>query len=253
MALSADERNKKKKQHRGIFTQDNKKRKWDWTARLRYAEDVLEENFRWSPVYPFEEIEPNIFLLTVVSSRLYVAGTIAVLILLISVITFSIIGVNEYIVYPIIALVLFSSQVLSAWDERRYVLDSNAFMYEYYRGKKLVYRGHYHNIYIRLKGQNSGGGDTFYSLVLGGYLVDEESISATTPRLQKLAKLGRRLAGRLQLNYFDSPDTSRCHIIRHRCPHRLDIDLQYIYDPGTRRKRKIPLSDVTDSDDPFYF
>ena len=53
MALSADERNKKKKQHRGIFTQDNKKRKWDWTARLRYAEDVLEENFRWSPVYPF--------------------------------------------------------------------------------------------------------------------------------------------------------------------------------------------------------
>ena len=246
-------KDKHPQQHRGIFSEGNKKKKWDWTTRLRYAEDVLEENMRWNPVYPFEEIEPNIFMLTVVSSRLYVAGTLCVLVFLISVIVFTFSGVNEYIVYPILAFILFFSQAMGAWDERRYVLDTNAFMYEYYRGDDLVYRGHYHNIYIRLKGQNSGGGDTFYCLVLGGYMVDEESISATAPRLLKLAKLGRRLAGRLQLNYFDSPDVSRCHIIRHRCPHRLDIDLPYLFEQTTRRKRKVPLTDVVETDDPVYW
>lgn len=202
----------------GIFSS------WDYSF-LDKAENVLKKNLDINPVYPFEEIEPNIFILNVVSARFTITVTIIIITVVITGIVFGLAGPNEYLLFPILVIFLFSKQALASYEERRYVLDSNELMYEYYRGDKLIYRGHYHNCYIRLKGQNSGGGETYYAVVLNGFNLDEQAISATTVRLKKLAKLGRKLAARLNLNYFDSPDKSHCHVIRHTCPHRFaDIE-----------------------------
>ena len=184
---------------------------------------MLKRNLDNNPVYPFEEIEPNIYVLTVTTSRYYIACGVAILTVFISGLVFGIAGeVNEYIIFPAVVVVLFGGQAYISYKERRYVLDSNELMYEYYRGNQLIYRGHYHNVYIRLKGQSSGGGDTYYTVVLDGFNLNEEAISANSTKLKKLAKLARKLATRLNVNYFDSPDKSRCHVIRHQCPYKFD-------------------------------
>ena len=87
-------------------------------------------------------------------------------------------------------------------------------------GHQLVYRGHLHNLYLRVKGMASGGGETYYNVILGGYMVEPEALTRRSSSKKALAKLARKLAYKLDLNYFDSADKSRSHIVRHRCPYR---------------------------------
>ncbi len=94
-------------------------------------------------------------------------------------------------------------------------------MYEYYKGKKLIYTGHIHNIYIRLKGWKTGGDDIIYNLVLDGFMLDEQVLSGSTVIHNKMARLGRRLAYKLDINFFDFQDKSRGHVVRHRCPYQV--------------------------------
>ena len=193
---------------------------WDYSL-FDKPENVFKFNLDLNPVYPFEEVEYNIFVLTVKSARFTLAATLCAITAACTVLIFVSAGsLNEYVIFPLLVFLGFMCQAIWAWEERTYVLDSNEKMYEFYRGNKLIYRGHYHNIYIRLKGQSSGGGETYYSVVLDGYHVDEEAITSTTTKMKMMAKMGRKLAHRLDINYFDSPDKSRAHVIRHRCPYR---------------------------------
>ena len=127
---------------------------------------------------------------------------------------------DEYIVFSIIVFLSFFSSAAHDWQTRTVTIDSTRGMYEFHRSNKLIYRGHLHNIYIRLKGVNSGSGVTYYLVILSGYQVDEESITSSTMQHDSLAKLGRRLAHKLNLNFFDHQDKSRYHVIRHRCPYK---------------------------------
>lgn len=208
---------------------------------------ILKQNLDRNPIFPFVVIGDNVYALTVQSSKLYMYTFLA---LVTAVVTTSIYGyqenANELLIYPIIIFLGFFRQIVKFWKDRTYVLDSNKKMYEFYRGNKLIYRGHYHNIYIRLIGQNTGNGDVYYNVVLEGYYVDSTTITSAVTFPKKLMKLAKKLAYRLDLNYFDPADRSRGHIIRHRCPYATDILLKKIKSrktsTATMRRMTTPLT-----------
>jgi hypothetical protein len=203
----------------GIFTT------WDWSF-MDKPESRLKKQLQKNPTHPFREIEPNVFVTKLDKS---IKITIGVILSTLTAITSTIIywhigSVNEYIVVPLIIISGFLFTALYHLKEHSCVLDCNNKIYEYYRGDRLVYRGHFHNIYIRLKGQLTGNGQMYYTLIMNGYQLDEEELTSSSPIHDKLAKFGRKLAHRLDLNYFEYNDRSRYHIIRQQCPYRDRLD-----------------------------
>lgn len=90
---------------------------------------------------------------------------------------------------------------------------------QYYTDGKLLYRGHVHNVYIRVKEFRTSG-NSYYRLIVDGYGLDVAHDVTLMPssRPEKFTRLGRRLAANLGINFFDYDDTSTRHVIRHRCP-----------------------------------
>ena len=200
----------------GIFT------KWEFDL-LEKPETLFKRNLDINPTFPFVPLRPGLYALRVTSARWAIGVIFMAITILITVFAFGTSSeIDEFMVFPVLVLLCSFFVTLSYAKAKVFVLDAEAKMYEFYRGNRLIYRGHVHNLYIRLKGQNSGGGDTYYQVVLDGYLVDEEPITGSTTRKDRLAKLARRLSARLNINFFDSTDKSRYHVIRHRCPYATD-------------------------------
>ena len=196
---------------------------WRFKGTFERPDTAFKKSLEKNPVFPFEELDPNVYVLSVRSAHfefslmiicMIIGGTIIV--------NFQIAPVGQMAIFPMMVLVGYVYEVVRNSKHRTYVLDLNTKMYEYYRGKRLVYQGHFHNCYIRLKGQATGGGDTFYNIVLNGYMMEEEEITNAMCEPKRLLKYGRKLAGRLNLNFFEDKDKSRGHDIRHRCPYSLD-------------------------------
>lgn len=198
----------------GIFTT------WNFDF-FEKPEVVLRKRLDGNASHPFVEKASGVFVLTIRPSSFAISAALCVCTVLITAMVYLIRGtVDEYIVFNLIVFFSFFSSAVRDWQARTVVVDSWRAMYEFYKGDRLIYRGHLHNVYIRLKGVSSGGGDTYYSVVLCGYQVDEEPITSSTTQHDRLAKLGRRLAHKLNLNFFDHQDKSRYHVIRHRCPYK---------------------------------
>lgn len=203
----------------GIFTT------WNFSL-IEKAEAVFKRNLDKNPIYPFEEISPNIYKRRRVKSKYFWAGILTmILTVLIAVAMYYDTPLDQFIVLHIMSLVFSIALTLYYKDERTVILNGRDLHYEFYKKDRLIYRGHYHNIYIRLKGEKSGAGEIFFTITLNGYHIEEEHLTSSSRSMEKLRKLGRRLALRLDLNYFDYMDKSRHHIIRHFCPYASNIDL----------------------------
>ena len=194
---------------------------WDLSSFMDKPEVRFKRQLEQNPTHPFREIEPNVFVVRLKSNKVMIGFTIgAATVIITTAIYVSIGSINEYIVFPGIIFYGFLSMAMYHMKRHSCVLDCNNKMYEYYHGDRLVYRGHYHNIYIRLKGQQTGNGEMYYTLIMNGYLLNEEELTSSSPIHNKLAKFGRKLSHRLDLNFFDYTDKSRYHIIRQKCPYR---------------------------------
>lgn len=197
----------------GIFTS------WDLTL-LEKPETILERNLKINPTFPFTTLTGGLYVLRIRTARWMIGVLFGLITTLATVVAYMTTAeLNEFVVFPI--MVFTGCMVMASYHvrERTIVIDKLRKVYEFYRGQRLIYKGHIHNIYIQLKGQNSGGGDVYYSVVIGGFLIDEEPITGSSTKKEKLGRMARRLAAALDINYFDSPDKSRYHIIRHRCPY----------------------------------
>jgi len=123
---------------------------------------------------------------------------------------------NVYVLPPALMLLFLVPALWRHRLVRTYVIDAANGFYEFYISTALVYRGRLRNAYVRLKGIGTGGGETYYCLIFNGYQMEELTITGYTTSLMKLRKLGRRLAMRLNVNYFDVHDLSSHHTILHR-------------------------------------
>ncbi|CAM4581527.1 unnamed protein product, partial [Lepidochelys kempii] len=81
-------------------------------------------------------------------------------------------------------------------------------------------------IYVRLTAQTDAYGKCFYSLIINGYGLEVLALASLSDKYEQMEFLGRRIARKLKLNYFDYLDVSTHHVIRHRPPLERDRDLQ---------------------------
>ena len=179
--------------------------------------------FQKNVSFPFVEVQPKYFVMQTKPTRIIGALMSILLVLITSTIMYSTSeDFYEYFVITVILCVWPIPAVLSSYQMRTYVIDQNDGMYEFYIGEKLIYRGHLHNIYIRLTAVNSGGSTWHYTVVINGYMIEEYPVTPyySSLRREHLARMGRRLAQKLDINFFDCADKSRTHNIRNRCPYR---------------------------------
>ena len=122
---------------------------------------------------------------------------------------------SPYMMLPALVLIFLVPAVWRQRFVRTYVINASQGFYEFYVGNAFIYRGRLRNVYVRLKGTGTGD-DTYYCLIVNGFQLEELHITGHTTNVNKLRKLGRRLALNLSINYFDAHDLSAHHVIRHR-------------------------------------
>ena len=78
-----------------------------------------------------------------------------------------------------------------------------------------------HRIYIRLqKRMDKRNAVSHYYLLFGGVDIEEVRISREDTSILKLREMGKDIANKLNLNYFDHEDKSAHHVIRHSKPQK---------------------------------
>ncbi|CAK8674742.1 unnamed protein product [Clavelina lepadiformis] len=184
------------------------------------AEVKFRRKLKLNSLYPFHE-EKDAFVMEVRNFSLYIGLSI-----------FMIAGIggpiywyrlqkfsNELFDTMFVLLFLWSLRLISYnWQKRRICIEKDGQNYFFYIGNSLQFCGEIHNIYLRLRGQQSSNGHKYYRLVINGFNVEEQEITSMTTNKQVLEKLAKRLAFRLNINYFDSDDISVGHIVRHTNP-----------------------------------
>ncbi|KAG2457824.1 transmembrane protein 249-like [Polypterus senegalus] len=119
----------------------------------------------------------------------------------------------ENVTYFIILFYLSSWLMLNALIRRRLVIDHNSSTYLFYRNNRLIYQGPLNRIFIRLHKEQVGQ-DNIYRLIIDGYKIDYRHLCALSRKCEVLDILGRKMAVRLNINYFYLNDVSTKHLIR---------------------------------------
>merc|ERR1712012_232473 len=127
------------------------------------------------------ERKPGIFVLHANSGRLTAGVTLIALssLLIVFIASMGDDMLYEYVLGPLVMLGYSLGLLLRGSQTRTYIIDSNESMYEFYIGDVLVYRGHVHNIYIRLTAVRSGGSENYYTITLNGFMIDEQNLTGS--------------------------------------------------------------------------
>eukprot|EP01112_Ceratiomyxa_fruticulosa_P023203 TRINITY_DN877_c0_g1_i2.p1 TRINITY_DN877_c0_g1~~TRINITY_DN877_c0_g1_i2.p1 ORF type:complete len:222 (-),score=22.06 TRINITY_DN877_c0_g1_i2:103-768(-) len=179
----------------------------------------LDEN----PYHPFTRLGPKKFYLRMRYRRFYVSLVTSFLSLVL-VALFS--ALKEFSGFQfILSAALFVSSITVTYtykDTREYTLDGENCTYSFKVGKNTSYTGPYHNVYIRLRKRIDSGKARYY-LIFNGYQMDKQVLTGTTRNSPGLRQLGQQLAHALAINYFDEPNVSPHHVLRHDRPHDVKL------------------------------
>uniref|UniRef100_A0A8C3T9A3 Transmembrane protein 249 n=1 Tax=Chelydra serpentina TaxID=8475 RepID=A0A8C3T9A3_CHESE len=116
--------------------------------------------------------------------------------------------------------------LLSSMHKRHLVINHTRGCYQIYIKRRLWEEGPLHQIYVRLTAQTDAYGKRFYSIIINGYGLEVLALASLSDKYEHMEFLGRRIARKLKLNYFDYLDESTRHVIRHRPPLERDEELQ---------------------------
>ncbi|XP_078655615.1 cation channel sperm-associated auxiliary subunit TMEM249-like [Branchiostoma floridae x Branchiostoma belcheri] len=182
-------------------------------------EDFLKKRLTKNPTYPFREVSPNNFAVEIRDWRLQFGYLTAIFGLVTVCSWYFIFGYfDEYFFLVTLSSLVTCLYLIGCFRQpRKLVLNSESLEYLWYKGEELLYHGHYHNVYLRLAGQSTGS-CIYYKLVIRGYKIEGQDLCRATKNKEKLVKFGKRLAAKLNLNFFDYEDSSSNHAIRHYCP-----------------------------------
>ena len=94
-------------------------------------EKLLRLRLSKNPVYPFTEVEPNVYTVSNTPKRHIVACVICAVVLLVTVVVCASTGyVSEFIIIPILILLYFGVQIFTVRGPRTLLVDFNQYLYE---------------------------------------------------------------------------------------------------------------------------
>ncbi|XP_012889304.1 PREDICTED: transmembrane protein 249 [Dipodomys ordii] len=105
--------------------------------------------------------------------------------------------------------------LVSSLPRRRLVLNHTRGMYHFSIHGRTVCQGPMHLVYMRLALSSDAYGRCFFQLVLGGHKLEPLVLVQMSERYEQMEYLGRRMAQKLNINYFDYLATSYRHVVRH--------------------------------------
>nr|XP_042717176.1 transmembrane protein 249 [Chrysemys picta bellii] len=230
-----------------------------WNLTFFDVERSLARRLQQNTHYPFQVQQPNVFVMEYYKDTLWKGALIFLLCVLGGVFYLKSEKVSQdysgFFVYGIlVGFWLF----LSSMHKRHLVINHARGCYQIYIKRRLWEEGPLHQIYVRLMAQTDGTapargegvrrpvppphgtlaphrlppacpaayGKRFYSLIINGHGLEVLTLASLSDQYEHMEFLGRRIARKLKLNYFDYLDVSTRHVIRHRPPLERDEELQ---------------------------
>ncbi|CBY16225.1 unnamed protein product [Oikopleura dioica] len=105
--------------------------------------------------------------------------------------------------------------IIRYWDYRQLAIRKMQNTYEFKIGDTVTHEGDLSDIYIRIEALDGADGKLFYRLILNGYNIEKYILTTMTDKKDDLDKIGRLIARRINLNYFDCNDISSKNVVRH--------------------------------------
>uniref|UniRef100_A0A2K6ULI9 Transmembrane protein 249 n=1 Tax=Saimiri boliviensis boliviensis TaxID=39432 RepID=A0A2K6ULI9_SAIBB len=158
-----------------------------WSLGLFCPERHLARRLKNNSFFPFEQQQPNV-------------------------------QKQETWVFPAYGVAVGLWMVVSSLPRRRLVLNHPRGVYHFSIQGRAVCQGPLHLVYVRLAFSSDAYGRCFFQLVLGGHRLEPLVLVQLSEHYEQMEYLGRYMARKLNINYFDYMATSYRHVVRHWPP-----------------------------------
>ncbi|XP_012668482.2 transmembrane protein 249, partial [Otolemur garnettii] len=200
----------------GLPTASGGKRFQLWALGLFCTERHLARRLRSNSFYPFTQQQPDVFVLEYYLDTLWKGALLFVVcVVLVSFSSLRQVQKQEtwgFLAYGVgVGLWL----IVSSLPRRRLVLNHTRGVYHFSIQGRTVCQGPMHLVYVRLALSSDAYGRCFFQLVLGGHKLEPLVLVQLSERYEQMEYLGRHIARKLNLNYFDYLATSYRHVVRH--------------------------------------
>ncbi|XP_037588355.1 transmembrane protein 249 [Cebus imitator] len=220
-----------------------------WSLGLFCPERRLARCLKNNSFFPFEQQQPNVFVLEYYQDTLWKGMLLlAVCVVLVSVSSLRKVRApgpppppsapagppctrsgaprgarpqvqkQETWVFPAYGVAVGLWMVVSSLPRRRLVLNHPRGVYHFSIQGRAVCQGPLHLVYVRLASSSDAYGRCFFQLVLGGHRLEPLVLVQLSEHYEQMEYLGRYMARKLNINYFDYLATSYRHVVRHWPP-----------------------------------
>ncbi|XP_004580943.2 cation channel sperm-associated auxiliary subunit TMEM249 [Ochotona princeps] len=206
-----------------------------WTLGF-FTERHLARRLKSNSFYPFTQQQPGVFVLEYYQDTLWKGALLfAVCIVLVSLDFIRQVRKQETWGFPAYGVGVGLWLLVSSLPRRRLVLNHPRGIYHFSIRGRTVCQGPMHLVYVRLALSSDAYGRCFFRLVLSGHKLEPLVLVQLSERYEQIEYLGRHVAQKLNINYFDYLATSYRHVVRHR-------PLEGALGPGVAQ-RKVRLHD----------
>ncbi|XP_045872606.1 transmembrane protein 249 [Meles meles] len=200
----------------GLPTASGGKRFQLWALGLFCTERQLAQRLKHDSFYPFTQQQPNVFVLEYYLDTLWKGALLFVVCLVL--VSFGLVSQvlkQETWGFPACGVVVGLWLLVSSLPRRRLVLNHTRGTYHFSIQGRTVCQGPMHLVYVRLALSSDAYGRCFFQLVLCGHQLEPLVLVQLSERYQQMEYLGRHIARKLNINYFDCLATSYRHMVRH--------------------------------------
>ncbi|XP_032171915.1 transmembrane protein 249 [Mustela erminea] len=201
---------------RGLPTTSGGKPFQLWALGLFCTERHLAQRLKHDSFYPFTQQQPNVFVLEYYLDTLWKGALLFVVCLVL--VSFGLVSQvlkQETWGFPACGVVVGLWLLISSLPRRRLVLNHTRGTYHFSIQGRTVCQGPMHLVYVRLALSSDAYGRCFFQLVLCGHQLEPLVLVQLSERYQQMEYLGRHIARKLNINYFDCLATSYRHVVRH--------------------------------------
>ncbi|XP_047419875.1 LOW QUALITY PROTEIN: cation channel sperm-associated auxiliary subunit TMEM249 [Sciurus carolinensis] len=187
-----------------------------WALGFFCTERHLAKRLKNNSFYPFTQQQPGVFVLEYYLDTLW-KGMLLFVVCLILVCSGFVRQVEKQETwgFPAYGMVVGLWLMISSLPRRRLVLNHTRGIYHFSIQGRTVCQGSMHLVYVRLALSSDAYGRCFFQLVLCGHKLEPLVLVQLSERYEQMEYLGRHIARKLNINYFDYLASSYRHVVRH--------------------------------------